>query len=143
MADFSAIRCVFVPPQFRRSALTTHMHRLIARTEWRSVAGLITWKWRAVPQIARCGRRASANKPAVLTAEPAIWEHGCKRYKDPPREPFNELLGRILPDSSCQSQKCLCQPLLGALCGFLVKSLKVDEQVEPGCMLANHLRALR
>jgi putative transposase len=37
---FSAIRNFFVPPRFRRSALTTRLHRLNAMVEWKSVASV-------------------------------------------------------------------------------------------------------
>jgi putative transposase len=35
---FSAVRNLFVPPRFRRSALATHLHRLAAMAEWKSAA---------------------------------------------------------------------------------------------------------
>jgi putative transposase len=35
---FSAVRNLFVPPQSRRSALATHLHRLAAMAEWKSAA---------------------------------------------------------------------------------------------------------
>ena len=35
---FSAVRNLFVPPQSRRSALATHLHRPAAMAEWRSAA---------------------------------------------------------------------------------------------------------
>jgi putative transposase len=38
---FSAIRNLFVPPHSRRSALTTHLHRLTAMAEWKAVVGAI------------------------------------------------------------------------------------------------------
>jgi putative transposase len=37
---FSAVRNHFVPPRSRRSALSTHLHRLRAIAEWKLVAGL-------------------------------------------------------------------------------------------------------
>ena len=37
---FSAVRNLFVPPRSRRSALATHLHRLNAMAEWRTVAGI-------------------------------------------------------------------------------------------------------
>ncbi len=37
---FSALRNVFVPPHFKRSALQTHMHRLNAMAEWKSAVML-------------------------------------------------------------------------------------------------------
>jgi putative transposase len=37
---FSAVRNLFVPPRSRRSALTTHLHRLNAIVGWKSAAGL-------------------------------------------------------------------------------------------------------
>jgi putative transposase len=37
---FSAVRNLFVPPRSRRSALATHLHRLNAIAEWKSVAGV-------------------------------------------------------------------------------------------------------
>jgi putative transposase len=37
---FSAVRNLFVPPRSRRSALTTHLHRLNAMVEWKSAAGV-------------------------------------------------------------------------------------------------------
>ena len=36
---FSAVRTLFVPPASRRSALSTHLHRLAAFARWRSAAG--------------------------------------------------------------------------------------------------------
>jgi putative transposase len=38
---FSTIRNLFVPPYSRRSAFATHLHRLNAIAEWKSVAGVI------------------------------------------------------------------------------------------------------
>jgi putative transposase len=35
---FSAVRNLFVPPRFRRSALATHLHRLNAMAEWKAAA---------------------------------------------------------------------------------------------------------
>ena len=40
LAIFSAVRNLFVPPQSRRSALATHLHRLGAMAHWKAVAGL-------------------------------------------------------------------------------------------------------
>jgi putative transposase len=37
---FSAVRNLFVPPRSRRSARATHLHRLNAIAEWKSVAGV-------------------------------------------------------------------------------------------------------
>jgi putative transposase len=37
---FSAVRNLFVPPRSRRSALSTHLHRLSAIAEWKSVAAV-------------------------------------------------------------------------------------------------------
>src|SRR3954454_15676470 len=37
---FSAIRNLFVPPRSRRSAPATHLHRLNAMAEWKSVASV-------------------------------------------------------------------------------------------------------
>jgi putative transposase len=37
---FSAVRNLFVPPRSRRSALSTHLHRLNAMAEWKSAAGI-------------------------------------------------------------------------------------------------------
>ncbi|MBM1172540.1 IS6 family transposase [Microvirga arabica] len=37
---FSAVRNLFVPPRSRRSALATHLHRLNAMAEWKTVAGI-------------------------------------------------------------------------------------------------------
>lgn len=37
---FSAVRNLFVPPHFRRSALATHQHRLKAMAHWKTVAGI-------------------------------------------------------------------------------------------------------
>jgi putative transposase len=37
VSTFSAIRNLFVPPRSRRSAFSTHMHRLNAMAEWKSV----------------------------------------------------------------------------------------------------------
>ncbi len=37
---FSAARNLFVPPRSRRSALTTHLHRLNAMAEWKSAANI-------------------------------------------------------------------------------------------------------
>jgi len=38
---FSTSRNLFVPPHSRRSAFATHLHRLNAIAEWKSVAGVI------------------------------------------------------------------------------------------------------
>jgi putative transposase len=35
---FSVVRNLFVPPRFRRSALTIHLHRLNALAEWKGIA---------------------------------------------------------------------------------------------------------
>jgi putative transposase len=40
VAVFSAVRNLFVPPHSRRSALATHLHRLDAMAQWKSVAGI-------------------------------------------------------------------------------------------------------
>jgi putative transposase len=40
VAIFSAVRNLFVPPRFRRSALATHLHRLNAMAHWKTVAGV-------------------------------------------------------------------------------------------------------
>jgi putative transposase len=37
---FSAVRNLFVPPRSRRSALSTHLHRLHAMAEWKSAASV-------------------------------------------------------------------------------------------------------
>jgi putative transposase len=37
---FSAVRNLFVPPRSRRSALSTHLHRLDAMAEWKSAASV-------------------------------------------------------------------------------------------------------
>ncbi len=37
---FSALRNLFVPPRSKRSALTTHIHRLQAMAEWKAVTGV-------------------------------------------------------------------------------------------------------
>ena len=37
---FSAVRNLFVPPRSRRSAAATHLHRLNAMAEWKSVASI-------------------------------------------------------------------------------------------------------
>jgi len=37
---FSAVRNLFVPSRFHRSALATHLHRLNAMAEWKSAAGV-------------------------------------------------------------------------------------------------------
>jgi putative transposase len=37
---FSAVRSLFVPPNSRRSALATHLHRLKAMAEWKRMANL-------------------------------------------------------------------------------------------------------
>jgi len=37
---FSAVRNHFVPPQFRRSAVATHLHRLQAVAQWKVAAGV-------------------------------------------------------------------------------------------------------
>jgi putative transposase len=34
---FSTIRNLFVPPRSKRSALATHIHRLLAMAEWNAV----------------------------------------------------------------------------------------------------------
>jgi putative transposase len=39
-AVFSAVRNLFVPPRSHRSALATHLHRLNAMAEWKTVAGI-------------------------------------------------------------------------------------------------------
>jgi putative transposase len=39
-AVFSAVRNLFVPTRSRRSALATHLHRLNAMVEWKTVAGI-------------------------------------------------------------------------------------------------------
>ena len=39
IAVFSAVRNLFVPPRSRRSALSTHLHRLNAVAQWKAVAG--------------------------------------------------------------------------------------------------------
>lgn len=36
---FSAIRNLFVPPQWKRSALSTHIHRIRAMAQWKAVTG--------------------------------------------------------------------------------------------------------
>ncbi len=38
---FSAIRNLFVPPRSKRSALTTHIHRVHAMAEWKAAAGTV------------------------------------------------------------------------------------------------------
>ncbi|NEK56244.1 IS6 family transposase, partial [Rhizobium leguminosarum] len=38
---FSAIRNLFVPPHWKRSALSTHIHRIRA-TQWKAVTAAIT-----------------------------------------------------------------------------------------------------
>ncbi|WP_339071785.1 IS6 family transposase [Methylovirgula sp. 4M-Z18] len=38
VSTFSAVRNHFVPPRSQRSALSTHVHRLTAMTEWKSAA---------------------------------------------------------------------------------------------------------
>ena len=40
IAVFSAVRNLFVPPRSRRSALSTHLHRLNAVAQWKAVAGV-------------------------------------------------------------------------------------------------------
>jgi len=37
---FSAVRNLFVPPRPRRSALSTHLHRLNATAQWKAAAGI-------------------------------------------------------------------------------------------------------
>ena len=39
---FSAVRNLFVPPRSNRSAVFTHLHRLKANAEWKSVAAVST-----------------------------------------------------------------------------------------------------
>ncbi|NTF83943.1 IS6 family transposase [Rhizobium rhizogenes] len=39
MSVFSAVRNLFVPPRQKRSALTTHLHRIRAIARWKAVAG--------------------------------------------------------------------------------------------------------
>ena len=40
VAVFSAVRNLFVPPRSRRSALSTHLHRLDAIAQWKTPAGV-------------------------------------------------------------------------------------------------------
>jgi putative transposase len=40
VAVFSAVRNLFVPPRSRRSALSTHLHRLDAMAQWKTIAGV-------------------------------------------------------------------------------------------------------
>jgi len=40
VAVFSAVRNLFVPPRSRRSALSTHLHRLDAMAQWKTMAGV-------------------------------------------------------------------------------------------------------
>jgi putative transposase len=37
VSTFSAVRNLFVPPRSNRSAFSTHMHRLVAMAEWKSI----------------------------------------------------------------------------------------------------------
>ncbi|MBB3979669.1 L-alanine-DL-glutamate epimerase-like enolase superfamily enzyme [Rhizobium azooxidifex] len=41
-AGQSEVRNLFVPPQSKRSAFQTHLHRLNAMAEWKAVAGSLT-----------------------------------------------------------------------------------------------------
>jgi putative transposase len=40
VAVVSAVRNLFVPPRSRRSALSTHLHRLDAMAQWKAIAGV-------------------------------------------------------------------------------------------------------
>jgi putative transposase len=40
---FTAVRNIFVPPGFRRSAVATHVHRLNAMVAWKSAACIARW----------------------------------------------------------------------------------------------------
>ena len=40
VTTFSAVRNLFVPPRPRRSALSTHLHRLNATAQWKAAAGI-------------------------------------------------------------------------------------------------------
>jgi len=40
VAVFSAVRNLFVPPRSRRSAPSTHLHRLDAMAQWKTLAGV-------------------------------------------------------------------------------------------------------
>jgi len=64
VSTFSAIRNLFVPPRSRRSALSTHMHRLMAMAEWKSVTAIAARRLLSPPPA----RLAPVNVTSPLTA---------------------------------------------------------------------------